>query len=107
MGSGKSTAAHLLRQMGFDVLDASLGKQSAGVLNFIKKIQNGTPAIVAPDGPHGPIYEAKPGVIYMAAKAGSVVVPMITPVALRVVTFWVNWSVTQTVPLFATVMEAG
>lgn len=65
-----------LRALGFDILDASLGKQSAGIVNFIKKIQNGTPALVAPDGPHGPIYEAKPGVIYMAAKADSVVVPI-------------------------------
>lgn len=74
-----------LRSLGFDVLDASLGKQSAGVLNFIKKIQSGTPAIVAPDGPHGPIYEAKPGVIYMAAKASSVVVPIGASFSRRVV----------------------
>lgn len=65
-----------LKALGFDVLDASLGKQSAGIVNFIKKIQSGTPALVAPDGPHGPIYEAKPGVVYMAAKADSVVVPV-------------------------------
>jgi len=74
-----------LRSLGFDVLDASLGKQSAGVLNFIKKIQGGTPAIVAPDGPHGPIYEAKPGVMYMAAKASSVVVPIGASFSRRVV----------------------
>ena len=78
-----------LRSLGFDVLDASLGKQSAGVLNFIKKIQNGTPAIVAPDGPHGPIYEAEPGVIYMAAKADSVVVPISASFSRRVV--GANW----------------
>jgi lysophospholipid acyltransferase (LPLAT)-like uncharacterized protein len=74
-----------LRSLGFDVLDASLGKQSAGVLNFIKKIQSGTPAIVAPDGPHGPIYEAKPGVLYMAAKSGSVVVPIGASFGRRVI----------------------
>jgi lysophospholipid acyltransferase (LPLAT)-like uncharacterized protein len=78
-----------LRSLGFDVLDASLGKQSAGVLNFIKKIQSGTPAIVAPDGPHGPIYEAKPGVIYMAAKASAVVVPIGASFSRRVV--GANW----------------
>lgn len=65
-----------LRALGFDVLDASLGKQSAGIMNFIKKIQNGVPSLVAPDGPSGPIYEAKPGVIYMAAKANSYIVPV-------------------------------
>ena len=65
-----------LASLGFDVLDASLGKQSAGVVNFIKLIKGGRPALVAPDGPHGPIYRAKPGVIYMARKADSVVLPV-------------------------------
>ena len=65
-----------IRGMGYEVLDASLGKQSQGIINFIKLINYGTPALVAPDGPHGPIYEAKPGVIYMARKSGSVVVPV-------------------------------
>ncbi|MEQ9363357.1 MAG: hypothetical protein RIF32_03885 [Leptospirales bacterium] len=65
-----------IRGMGYEVLDASLGKQSQGIINFIKIIKDGTPALVAPDGPHGPIYEAKPGVIYMARKSGSVVVPV-------------------------------
>lgn len=65
-----------LKALGFDVLDASLGKQSAGIMNFIKKIQSGVPALVAPDGPHGPIYEAKPGVVYMAGKANSVILPI-------------------------------
>lgn len=74
-----------LKALGFDVLDASLGKQSAGVLQFIKKIQAGTPAMVAPDGPHGPIYEAKPGVLYMAAKTGSVVVPIGASFSRRVI----------------------
>lgn len=65
-----------IQGLGFDVLDASLGKQSAGIVNFIKMIKSGMPALVAPDGPHGPIYRAKPGVIYMARKADSVVLPV-------------------------------
>lgn len=66
----------VLRSFGFEVLDASLGKQSQGVINFIKAIREGAPAMVAPDGPHGPIYEAKPGVIYMARKAEAAVTPI-------------------------------
>lgn len=65
-----------LESSGFSVLDASRGKQSVGIRNFIRRIQDGEPALVAPDGPHGPIYRAKPGVVYMAAKADSVVVPV-------------------------------
>ncbi|WCL50896.1 lysophospholipid acyltransferase family protein [Leptospira sp. GIMC2001] len=78
-----------LRALGFDVLDASLGKQSAGIMNFIKKIQTGTPALIAPDGPSGPIYEAKPGVIYMAAKANSCIVPIGVGFSRRIVSS--NW----------------
>ncbi|HNJ03519.1 MAG TPA: hypothetical protein PLB73_04665 [Leptospiraceae bacterium] len=74
-----------IRALGFEVLDASLGKQSAGIINFIKKIQSGSPALVAPDGPHGPIYESKPGVLYMAHKASSVVVPVGVGFSRRIV----------------------
>ncbi|MCC5816652.1 MAG: hypothetical protein JJT78_18020 [Leptospira sp.] len=74
-----------LRALGFDILDASMGKQSAGIMNFIKKIQSGTPALVAPDGPNGPIYEAKPGVIYMAVKAKSAIVPVGAGFSRRIV----------------------
>jgi hypothetical protein len=74
-----------IRGMGYEVLDASLGKQSQGIINFIKIIKEGTPALVAPDGPHGPIYEAKPGVIYMARKSGSVIVPVGMGFSRRVV----------------------
>ena len=74
-----------IRGMGYEVLDASLGKQSQGIINFIKIIKDGTPALVAPDGPHGPIYSAKPGVIYMARKSGSVVVPIGMGFSRRVV----------------------
>ena len=65
-----------LRSLGFDIIDASMGKQSAGIINFIKIIKSGRPAMVAPDGPHGPNYEAKPGSIYMALKSNSVVLPV-------------------------------
>ncbi len=75
---------HFFREIGiktvrtfhFDVLDASLGKQSAGIINFIKMIKEGKPALLAPDGPDGPIYKAKPGVLYMARKAECVVLPI-------------------------------
>lgn len=65
-----------LRNLGFGVLDASLGKQSAGILNFIKAIREGSPAMLAPDGPHGPIYRAKPGSAYIAEKTGSPILPV-------------------------------
>ena len=74
-----------IRGMGYDVLDASLGRQSAGIIQFIHTIKDGTAAMVAPDGPAGPIYETKPGVMYMARKSGSVVVPLGLSMSRRVV----------------------
>lgn len=74
-----------IRALGFEILDASMGKQSAGIINFIKKIQQGSPALVAPDGPHGPIYEAKPGVLYMARKADALVLPVGVGFSKRIV----------------------
>lgn len=74
-----------IRAQGFEVLDASLGKQSKGIIDFIKIIRNGTPALVAPDGPHGPNYESKPGVLYMAHKSNSVVLPIGVGFSRRVV----------------------
>ncbi len=65
-----------IRSLGFELLDASMGKQSTGIVNFIKIIREGTPALVAPDGPSGPIYESKPGVLYMAQKADAVILPI-------------------------------
>ncbi len=65
-----------LRNLGFGVLDASLGKQSAGIINFIKTIREGSPALIAPDGPHGPIYRAKPGSVYIAEKTLSPIIPV-------------------------------
>jgi hypothetical protein len=64
------------RALGFEVIDASLGKQSKAILNYIKLIRNGTPALIAPDGPQGPIYKAKPGTVYIAQKSESVILPI-------------------------------
>ncbi len=64
-----------LKGHGFRVLDASHGKQSSGIINFIKMISDGSPALLSPDGPHGPIYKAKPGAVYIAKKTGSAIIP--------------------------------
>jgi len=62
--------------LGYKIVDASMGKQSVGIINYIKTIKNGIPALIAPDGPAGPIYKAKPGAVYMAKKANAVVLPI-------------------------------
>jgi hypothetical protein len=82
--SYEKSLAHYLREIGlktlrgygYEIQDASLGKQSAGILNFVKRIKEGLPALIAPDGPNGPIYEAKPGTVYVASKTNSVILPV-------------------------------
>ncbi|MDH4199429.1 MAG: hypothetical protein OEV66_03525 [Spirochaetia bacterium] len=65
-----------LHNRGFQVLDASLGKQSSAIIHFIKKIKDGNAALIAPDGPHGPIYKAKPGSVFIGGKTGSPIIPL-------------------------------
>jgi hypothetical protein len=82
--SYENSRHHLVREvgiktvnaLGFDVLDASLEKQSVALLKFIKKIRRGAPALIAPDGPDGPIYRAKTGAVYIAQKTKSAILPV-------------------------------
>jgi hypothetical protein len=62
--------------LGFDVLDASLEKQSSALLRFVRKVKKGNPALIAPDGPDGPVYRAKTGAVYIAQKTRSRVLPV-------------------------------
>jgi len=80
----ETSLAHFFRETGiktikgyeYNILDASLGKQSAGILRFISAIKNGAPAMIAPDGPDGPIYRAKPGAAYIARKTDAIIIPV-------------------------------
>jgi len=46
-----------------------------GVLNIIRLMKDGRYTVLAPDGPDGPAYEAKPGALFLARKTGALVVP--------------------------------
>jgi len=65
-----------IRALGFEVLDASLEKQSTAILKFVKKIRTGNPALIALDGPDGPVYKAKTGAAYIAQKARCSILPV-------------------------------
>ncbi len=59
--------------------DAVRGSSSKGgakaLLGLIKKIKKGQSGLLTPDGPRGPKYELKPGVIILAQKTGCPLVP--------------------------------
>ena len=45
-------------------------------LRVIKAMKGGQDSLIAPDGPDGPAYEPKAGVIYLAQKAEAIILPM-------------------------------
>lgn len=66
-----------LEKMGFTMVRGSSGKDSIkSVLKLIKLIKTGYSAGTPVDGPKGPIYEVKPGMIYLAQKSGKGLVPV-------------------------------
>lgn len=93
----EKSATHYFREIGiktleshgFKVLDASHQKQSSGIIQFIKKIEGGAPALISPDGPNGPIYKAKPGAVFIAKKTGGAIIPTGFGFSRKIV--GVNW----------------
>lgn len=66
-----------LEKLGFTIVRGSSGKDSIkSVLKLIKLIKLGYSAGTPLDGPKGPVYEVKPGMIYLAQKSGKAVVPI-------------------------------
>ncbi|HLV79428.1 MAG TPA: hypothetical protein VKT32_04070 [Chthonomonadaceae bacterium] len=67
----------LIERMGYAVLDAAQFKsESRGVLKFVDVLRSGTGSVIAADGPAGPIFQAKPGPVFLAKKAGVVLMPV-------------------------------
>ena len=63
--------------MGFTMVRGSSGKDSIkSVLKLIKLVKSGHSAGTPLDGPKGPIYEVKPGMLYLAQKSGKALVPV-------------------------------
>jgi lysophospholipid acyltransferase (LPLAT)-like uncharacterized protein len=46
------------------------------ILRVIKAMKRGRDSFIAPDGPDGPVYEPKPGVVFLAKKAEANVIPV-------------------------------
>lgn len=46
------------------------------LLKLVKEIRKGHSAFITPDGPTGPIYKVKPGIVYLQEKGGGVIIPI-------------------------------
>ena len=78
--------ARVLRRLGYIAVRGSSGRGAVrGLYNMKKILEEGRPAAFALDGPSGPIYQSKPGVLFLARKLKRPIVP----VAATARTAWV------------------
>lgn len=71
--------ARTLTMLGYRVFRGSSSRGGArGLIGLIRAVQAGSQAALAVDGPKGPIYEVKPGIIELARKTGKPIVPLRT-----------------------------
>ena len=70
-------SARILQKLGWDVIRGSTSKGSVrSLLKLIKKLRAGQNVGIIPDGPTGPRHQVKSGVLYLAKKTDSVIVPL-------------------------------
>jgi len=91
----KSWAAEILtrmvRKFGFQVVRGSSKRGGfRGLLDMKTLIMQGYGGALAVDGPHGPIYKTKPGVLYLSQKLGYPIIPL-TFAASRAWTLMGTW----------------
>ncbi|THB81330.1 MAG: DUF374 domain-containing protein [Desulfobacteraceae bacterium] len=69
--------AAICNNFGFDVVRGSSNQQNIkSLIKVIRKLKKGYSLGLAADGPQGPMYQVKPGIIYMAMKTGVSIVPI-------------------------------
>lgn len=71
--------ARTLELLGYRVFRGSSSKGGArGLIGLIHAVKEGSQSALAVDGPKGPIYEVKPGVIELAHRTGQPIIPVRT-----------------------------
>lgn len=69
--------AGILRRFGFDVVrGSSKRKGDRALLGMVDGLRKGKSVAIAVDGPRGPAFEAKQGVVYLAGKLNKPIVPV-------------------------------
>jgi lysophospholipid acyltransferase (LPLAT)-like uncharacterized protein len=76
--------AGVLRRFGFDVVRGSSKRKGyRALLGMVDGLRKGKNVAIAVDGPRGPVYEVKPGVLYLAGKLGAPIIPVATSAKRR------------------------
>ncbi|MCK8816353.1 lysophospholipid acyltransferase family protein [Natroniella sulfidigena] len=69
--------SRLLNKLGWEVVRGSTSRGGArSLLKLVKKLRQGKQIAITPDGPRGPIHQVKPGVVYLAQKTDSIIIPI-------------------------------
>mgnify|MGYP003867161061 CR=1 FL=1 len=67
----------ILQRFGWQVIRGSSTRGgSKSVLKLYKKLLKGNTTVLTPDGPTGPIYKVKPGIIYLQEKSEGEIIPL-------------------------------
>ncbi|TDT71397.1 hypothetical protein EV215_0770 [Hypnocyclicus thermotrophus] len=67
----------ILKKFGYDVIRGSSNdKNIRSLMSMIKHLKRGYSLGFAVDGPRGPIYQIKPGIVFMAQKTGVEILPI-------------------------------
>jgi lysophospholipid acyltransferase (LPLAT)-like uncharacterized protein len=70
--------ADVLRNFGYDIIPGSSHKSPVrALLACVNRMREGQDVVFAVDGPTGPIHVVKPGAVFVAAKAGASIIPVV------------------------------
>ncbi len=80
-------------RLGFGgVISRASYKNSTGAMrHFLEQLHNGYHAVITVDGPRGPIYQVKPGVIWISQKAKTPIIPVSASCAAPILKFPRAW----------------
>ncbi|PRX35722.1 hypothetical protein BX659_101216 [Orenia metallireducens] len=68
--------SRVFKKMGWEMVRGSTSKGGArSLLRLIKKLKSGKNIAITPDGPRGPRHQAQAGIVYLAQKSNSVIIP--------------------------------
>ncbi len=68
--------ARFIQRFGYGTAKGSSTRGArVGLIRMIRAVRAGKSAAFTVDGPHGPLYEAKPGALLLAAKANAAILP--------------------------------
>jgi lysophospholipid acyltransferase (LPLAT)-like uncharacterized protein len=69
--------ADAIHRFGYDVVRGSSSRLGASaILQLTEVLASCRDVVITPDGPRGPAYELGPGIIFLAQKSGTAVLPM-------------------------------